>query len=530
MYKLYIVDDEAAIRNGIEKSIPWGQWGFEVIAVCADGQEAVNQLENNMPDVVLSDIRMPNMDGVELMQHLNANYPQVKIVISSGYSDFEYLNMSIKSKVTEYLLKPTDIDEFEQVFKRLKQKMDEERAQTREHDESVTRHFNNWLSNLLKGTALDDDAIRFMPSLLKMGISLENAVVTVINIDERAGDEQRTVNELKRRISNICTSVACDLSFVYFLTGDGVLTGVYGALNDKFIEYDIIRSHIVSIQEIVKAQTTATVSAGISNLCSEADMLPQAFEQANCCASQSLFTGNESIFCFNMIDAERPESFAYFETEIIQKSILAQNYDALKSELERVFDGFGAGPMREYKFVDRICLSLLFHVSLWGLQYNVFAEDVLRSLGTTYTDIYRCDSLQKKKDFVLSILFALQLELGSKREKGKRTNSVANRVRDFVDKEYCKNIMSLDYVAAHVQKTVAYVSRVFKNEIGCNFSDYLTYKRVNKAIELLADHNTKIYEIAQQCGYADTSNFIKVFKKTQGVSPAEYRNAKGERI
>lgn len=528
MYKLYIVDDEAAIRSGIEKSIPWSKWGFEVIAVCADGLEAVNQLESNMPDVVLSDIRMPNMDGVQLMQHLNSNYPHIKIVISSGYSDFEYLNMSIKSKVTEYLLKPTDIDEFEQVFKRLKQKMDEERAQSRDYDESVNRHFTNWLSDLFAGTALDEDTARFMPSLVQKGISLENAVVAVINVDERSGDEQRTVNELKRRIAEIIAEVNCEISFTYFLTNEGVLAGIYSVLDDNNIENSVIKRHIEKIQASVKQNTTATVSAGISNLCSETDMLPQAFEQANCCAGQSLFTGNESIFFFDMLDSERPESLVYFETEIIQKSLLAQDYDALKAELERVFHSFGIGPMREYHFVDRMCLSLLFHVSLWGLQYNVFAEDVLRSLGTTYTDIYRCDSLQKKKDFVLSILFAVQMELGTRREKGKSTNSVANRVRDFVDMEFCKNVMSLDYVAAHVQKSVAYVSRVFKNELGCNFSDYLTEKRVKKAIELLADHNLKIYEIAQQCGYADTSNFIKVFKKSQGISPSEYRNAVGE--
>ena len=119
MYRLIIADDEENIRNGMANSLPWREWGYEVAAVCASGQEMLDRMEDCRPDVVLSDIRMPGMDGVELMQRLSREYPQVKIVILSGYSDFKYLNMSIRSHVAEYLLKPTDIDDFEETFRRL---------------------------------------------------------------------------------------------------------------------------------------------------------------------------------------------------------------------------------------------------------------------------------------------------------------------------------------------------------------------------------------------------------------------------
>ena len=184
-----------------------------------------------------------------------------------------------------------------------------------------------------------------------------------------------------------------------------------------------------------------------------------------------------------------------------------------------VLDGHGG---------DELCLSLLFHVSLWGLRYGIQMEEVLRSLGAHYTDIYQSETLSAKRDFVLACLFGCQRALAARRRShGHTVKSVAMRVREYVDAEYCSNALSLESVAAYVHKTPAYISRVFKNELGCNFSDYLTEKRMRRAAQLLAQPDGKVYRIAAQCGYADTSNFIRVFKRFYGVSPAEYRAVQG---
>ena len=127
MYKLMIVEDEKAIANGIANSLPWEEWGFEISGVLGNGAEALEAIAREIPDVVLSDIRMPIMDGLELMQHLNRDHPDIRILILSGYNDFEYLQTAIKNGVCEYLLNPTDIDEFQLVFKRMKEKLDEDR-------------------------------------------------------------------------------------------------------------------------------------------------------------------------------------------------------------------------------------------------------------------------------------------------------------------------------------------------------------------------------------------------------------------
>lgn len=156
MYKLLIVEDERAIAQGIAKSNPWEEWGFQVSGICNNGEEAVAFIEKDKPDLVLSDIRMPKMDGIALMQYLNAQYPEIKIVILSGYNDFQYLQMAIRNHVAEYLLKPTLLEEFEQLFRKMKQVLDEE-AQEREEQEMQIR--DREANALLKGYGYSEEFV-----------------------------------------------------------------------------------------------------------------------------------------------------------------------------------------------------------------------------------------------------------------------------------------------------------------------------------------------------------------------------------
>lgn len=525
MYRLMIADDEESIRNGIAHSLPWQELGFEVVALCENGQQVLDRLAECRPDVVLSDIRMPIVDGVELMQRLTREHPTVKIVILSGYSDFEYLNESIKNHVAEYLLKPTDVDEFKETFCRLKATLDREHAHNALVGESVQRHFQLWLRALLHGTAILRDTERFLPILNEKGIDLDNLFVVVFSLGGHGGDERSDRAILWHRIwETAAAEPTGSMHRLLFLEGEELMIGLFSSA-DELHTRQVVEA-VQALQQAVKQKLRATLSAGISNLCTEPDMLPQAYEQANCCARQGVFMGQGSLCQFRQIGSDHPKNLPHFDFETIEKGTLAQDYDTVRAELDRVFAGYDT-PMRNYQYLDQMCLSLLFRVSLWGLRYGVLMEEVLRTLGTAFTDIYACDTLESKRTFVLVVLYSYQRALGERREHGHFANSVAMRVRDYVDGAYCSATISLESVAAHVHKTPAYISRVFKNELGCNFSDYLTEKRMKLAATLLQDPDARVYTVAEQCGYADTSNFIRVFKRYYGVSPAVYRTVGG---
>lgn len=526
MYRLIIADDEESIRNGIAHSLPWQEWGYEICALCANGEEVLEQLDAVHPDVVLSDIRMPGMDGVALMQRLSKDHPEVKIVILSGYSDFEYLNMSIKNHVAEYLLKPTDFEDFEETFRRLKVTLDHERLQNAQITESVQRHFQLWLTSLLEGIASPSETERFRPMLTEAGIDQDNLMIVAFAIDNHGGDEKGDLLQLWQNIWKISSALpAGQLHQLPFLFDGKNLVILYS--DESEIEPDDVIAQIRNLQQTVSDQLHVTLSAGISSLCTEPTMLPQAYEQAECCAKQSAFAGSQRIYTFQQLKNISSDELTYFDTEKIEKALLGQDYETLRTEIDRVLLLPGTARL-DYQKVDRLCLSLLFHIALWSLRYGIQMEEVMRTLGAHYADIHQCGTLTSKRDFVLACLFGCQQALSQRRSHGHSVNSVAQRVQEYVDAEYCSNHISLESVAAHVHKTSAYISRVFKNELGCNFTDYLTEKRMHLAVELLKEPDSKIYSIAEQCGYADTSNFIRVFKKFYGISPAEYRAVRGD--
>ena len=438
MYRLIIADDEENIRNGMANSLPWREWGYEVAAVCASGQEVLDRMEDCRPDVVLSDIRMPGMDGVELMQRLSREYPQVKIVILSGYSDFKYLNMSIRSHVAEYLLKTTDIDDFEETFRRLKAAMDHERLRRAQITESVLRHFHVWLTAMLGGVATPEDTDRFLPMLTEAGIDLDNLQVAAFVLDGHGGDERPDQVALWRRVWEVTAALpAGPLRRLSFLLGEGDMVVLYSS-GEEIAPGDV-QADIETIQRAVRDGLRVTLSAGVSDLCTEPGMLPQAYEQANCSAKQSAFAGQEAVYFFSQMQKERPAGMPYFDTEQVEKALLAQDYDALRAEIDRVLLPL-AESLPEYRAVDQLCLSLLFHVSLWGLRYGIQMEEVLRALGAHYTDVYQSETLAAKRDFVLACLFGCQQALAARRRSHSHAvKSVAMRVREYVDAEYCSN-------------------------------------------------------------------------------------------
>lgn len=535
MYKLLLVDDEPDILYGMAKSIPWKEWGFSIIGQASDGLEAIQLIKREQPHVVLSDIRMPHMDGMALMRELNRCYPKIKIIILSGYSDFEYLQEAIKNHVAEYLLKPTDLDEFEGTFKKIREQLDNERKKEAEVEDlrqqahegrqmQYGRIFNELLQGYVSGNSCE---------ILKeaLGITFQNCITAVLNIHvpETHSPSRGDTMELRQRVLAYCNKRETGYKSFFFEDYASELTAVIELPGSKGWK-SIILKYFQELQSEIQDIYAVELSAGVSDLCRQVSSVFCSYDQAVRCSRQKIFLGSLSIVLYPDLEQygrERNEVRS-FEPDRIKGYLIKRDLPSLRAELEGVFLQFKNKMLKDYSYIDRLSLEMLYHLSRWGLSnYQIRLEELMEKNGCHYNDINKLASLKEKEEFLFRVLEIFSERIHLWQEQGKSMSSLAQVVKDYVDKEYCSNSISLDAVGDKVKKNSAYLSKLFKRETGYRFSDYITQKRMERSRELLLDPALKIYEIAELTGYADVSNFIKVFKKNCGVSPNEYRNMHG---
>ena len=524
MYKLLIVEDEISIANGIANSLPWNEWGFEISGVCANGVEALERIAEEIPDLVLSDIRMPKMDGLELMQYLNREYPDIRIIILSGYNDFEYLQTSIKNGVCEYLLKPTDIDEFENVFRRMKERLDRENEQKQSVEAAKRLKEQEKFNALIRGYGYDEEQ---MEEELYSGEEGSFGVLFICPDDVKM-DDKKEYYSLGKRVAEVLERYRCieKLHGKFFLNYEEMITGVLFLTPEQ---EDTLGKSIERMIGYVQGSTDVSISVGVSDFYLDYQMLPQCYQQAVCCARQKTFNGKNHLIMWykEMQEADFDYYTIAFDSDRIMEGMLEQDREKVAAELERTLSVFRNRVISDYDYIDRLCLELLFNISRGLLRRSVQMEKVMKEMGCTYSDIYAQDMLEDKRDFLLRLLMKAAEALKEMKQESRKRSSLAAAIRGIVDSEYASNCMSLEYVAGRVNKNTAYISKIFKNEFECNFSDYVTRKRLEKSRELLKDPALKIYEISESLGWADVSNYIKVFKKRYGMSPNEYRNMNG---
>lgn len=541
MYKLLLVDDEQDIRHGMAKGIPWAEWGFEIIGEAQNGCEAIEFIEKLRPEVVLSDIRMPKMDGMGLMRYLNEHYPEIKIIILSGYNDVEYLNASIKNGVMEYLLKPTDLDEFEQLFQRLRKKLDEENKREEEYKQLVQNVAENLefetkriLLRLIKGyyaTARSEE-------LQRTGLDFGHCIVVAIDMQQDELGENKEVRAqfyiLKNQIVEFCNQREEGWRVQFFLDGEEKVIGI---LTVQIGEESDWKSYVVAYMQELQMELSdiygLELSIGISNYCSNPGMVSDCYEQAVISVNQRIFLGGYSIVFFDEFKKYGQEEYYIntFDMEKVKKYISSGEEPLLQELLGEIEKRFSKKMLKDYRYIDRMCMECLYNISRWTLAHYNIRLDVLPEEYRIYgADFSKYKMLRTKMNHMAEYLHLLNKAVVNREGSAKRTKGLVQIIKDYIEKEYCNNLISLEYVADKVQKNSAYISKVFKKETSYNFSDYVAMRRIEKSKELLQDYSVKIYEIAEQVGYADGSNFIKVFKKYCGISPNEYRNLFGGKV
>ena len=537
MYKILLVDDEILVRDAIRENIDWEKLDCELIGDCENGKQAVEFVKTHEVDIVLTDILMPYMDGMELSHFLHDNYPDILIVIFSGFGEFEYAKKAIQYNVSEYMLKPVTAMELTKVIENMKEKLNSRKKEQRKM-ESLTQVSQDYHknANVIRSKALDclvkctRDVQVSLDELERMGITFQAASYRVAVFDIDTYSEMYQMDMDKQQESAL-------MAFVLFNVGDEIVVRenagvVYQEGNNRVCiifagnrtkEFsESIHRICHEIQKKVKEVIGLETSIGIGSWVRSPYELIYSYRLAAKAIDYRYLLGGNLLF-----DMEEKKT----DNSIFLMKDLETLTEAIKSGDRRLME-------KTLGQIETEIKSALVEKSY----ACIYLQQVIRAIGNT------CQSLSEEPEKIIAqreallkavteqrmfsqaaalvekyaqeVFDALQ-ELNS--SSGQRQGMLA---MDYIQKNYMDPCLSLNSICSYLNISTSYFSTIFKEMTGETFIEVLTRIRMEKAKELLENTTMKNYEIAEKVGFSDPHYFGISFKKITGKTPTEYAREK----
>lgn len=530
--KVFLVEDEVIIRSGVKKSINWEQEGYEFVGEASDGELAYPMILKEKPDILITDIRMPFMDGLELSRLVKKELPDIKILILSGYDEFEHAKKAIKIGVTEYLLKPISAAKLTEVLNAVAETIRQENEEKNlletyfaEMRENTERDKMRLFGKLLMG---DLSMGEILEAGERFGMNLGASCYKIVLFKILANLENHVYAE---QMVDACSSVeqaASMMEGVYvFQRGVEGWAFLLTAQDEKSME-ESAKILYQNLKQAMKNYTQLEYFGGIGSTVPRIRSLKQSFreadrafaarfvEEANQIISQKEFEKSQMEEGLKMqgvvqIGKSR-EMLQKFLSNGTREEVKAFS-DAYISSIEE--ENIRSTMVRQYVVID-VCIVILSFCerisSANRLQEE--AEELQKMMQKIH-------SLSEIKKYVVRLLNeAIELRDA---ESGRRYSDLIAAAKKEIENHYMTEEISLNTVAISVGMSPSYFSSIFSKEAGKTFVEYLTEVRIEKAKEFLMCSSMKTSEIGYEVGYKDPHYFSYIFKKVQGCSPKEYR-------
>ena len=530
--KVFLVEDEVIIRSGVKKSINWEQEGYEFVGEASDGELAYPMILKEKPDILITDIRMPFMDGLELSRLVKKELPDIKILILSGYDEFEYAKKAIKIGVTEYLLKPISAAQLTEVLNAVAETIRQENEEKNlletyfaEMRENTERDKMRLFEKLLMG---DLSMGEILEAGERFGMNLGASCYKIVLFKILANLENHVYAEQMVDACSAVEQAASMMEGVYvFQRGVEGWAFLLTAQDEKSME-ESAKILYQNLKQAMKNYTQLEYFGGIGSTVPRIRSLKQSFreadrafaarfvEEANQIISQKEFEKNQMEEGLKMqgvvqIGKSR-EMLQKFLSNGTREEVKAFS-DAYISRIEE--ENIRSTMVRQYVVID-VCIVILSFCerisSANRLQEE--AEELQKMMQKIH-------SLSEIKKYVVRLLNeAIELRDA---ESGRRYSDLIAAAKKEIENHYMTEEISLNTVAISVGMSPSYFSSIFSKEAGKTFVEYLTEVRIGKAKEFLMCSSMKTSEIGYEVGYKDPHYFSYIFKKVQGCSPKEYR-------
>lgn len=518
MYQLIFVDDEGIVRDGISSCIPWSQNGFELAGLFENGLQVLEYMREHHVDVVISDINMPRMDGLDLSRAIEQQYPDVMVILLTGYDEFEYAQEAVRTNVREFLLKPITADELSSILVRiegeldfLKDRKDQYELMEDKLEESFPLLKERFLYRLVSGK-LDTQNLAKRKEYFQWNDQGAFYQVSIISIPGIWDELDRiTLAEFVKTWLEDGEELLSNRSedLVILLQGD----------NREFLKHRS-RAYAEKIYMYASRIGREQISMGCGEIVESLTLLPGSYHGACNAVDYSRAIGLSQILSIEEVrDSKKnaPERFSELTTELSDQ--LKSGGRSLSARaLENIFIYLEKHLLSELEasfYFTRLHLVLLNFIQEMGL----FSE-------SDDTSLYHPENLESINQ--ARVFFTQIIDLIEDRIETHRKNAVSSRIekaKQIIDKKKGDSHFSLHEICNDVFLSVSQFSLLFKKGTGKTFIEYLTHCRMEEAKKLLKTTDFKSYEIAEKSGFSDPRYFSIIFKKTIGVTPMEYRRS-----
>ncbi|THF77120.1 response regulator transcription factor [Cohnella fermenti] len=541
MHSILIVDDEIEIREGLAARLSRENLGLTALYTAADGDEGLAIVEREKPDLVITDIRMNRMSGLELIRQAREKGLLIRTIVISGYDDFDLVREALQLGAADYLLKPIQTDELLKVIRRtqdeLRAEWNDMELQQRMMGElrlALPRLRAETLTEWIESPYLSFKEITLSSRLAALELSWLGGgplAILVFEVDDlNIVAEQRGNPELERRlilfgIGNVVEQTWEEQfpgRFVFYPSaGDRwVLTAECGSDEERERIVALAAESIKRINLFVKVNASAAVSPEIGRL----SRLPQMYREALSLLEQkAVYGGNRLIQDLEPAEAEELPEIALQDSAAMMDLIRYGSEQELKEALRR-FDrlvlSWRKGPISDVQQGLFGWLMELFQKAK-GLGWK--GESWLRNPILLWEQLERYNTLESLQGKTEALLLQLSREV--KEQTGSR-NQILKEADSYMRKHFRCNL-SLTAVASEVHVTPVWLSKLFKKEMDRTFLEHLTDIRIEQAKEMLGDVKYRVYQVSQEVGYRDPVHFAKIFRKSTGLSPMEFRQMRG---
>jgi len=525
MYRVLIADDEEFDLQGLQRFIPWSQLGIDIAAAVNSGYAALDVIQENRIDILVSDIRMPNMSGLELARKALEKLPDLEIVFISGYEDFQYAKQALDLNAASYILKPVNDAELTEVIYKLKTRLDQKnkRKQTELEYEHIAPMIKHQIVHDLLLEMIDPDECLKLAKKINLPDQDTCFRAVVVEIDDfswklssyEEGERERLLHSLLDKISGLCK----DSNLTHYCK---ITPYRIALIVNEEIEY--LKTVFEYWLQVIACNFPLTITIGIGNTAASPAMLKESLHQAERALDYKMFSGKSKVMLYSELEETQLQDTIRFELQLDALFMSLSNYDLVRinDEIEKLFDlvqGF-----RSKITVQHFIIVLIVKLDeyLHTLNENIYCmlEIDIKNLEI----LFQFETIGDIRSWLRRRLFELSELLQLKKEKGNQ--KLISEVTHYIEELLHTNITLRD-IANKFSFSPNHLGFLFKENTGKSFTDYIIGLRMEKARRLLQNPKLKVFEVADQVGYKNLTYFCRQFRKEYGVSPGDYRKQSG---